>query len=106
MSGIWADDMTEDDVKYTLRADDKACSLGLLRTAVFPAKELPEWANTVARRLKAMDIPVKRIKEIIEAMEIDRRAKVREELRAKTGMTCPRTEFDEHLADMLNRFDK
>ena len=91
------------DVKYTLKADDKACSIGMLRSSVgFPDTSLPVWANTVAKRMMDMGITNRvHIKNIIEEMEKERRRKFRAEL----GSGVPITEFDEHLADLFNRFE-
>ena len=83
------------------RYDKQGMSLGMLRTSMgFPDDALPLWANTAAKRLIDMGVSVSRIKEILTEMEINRRNKVREQF----GSKVPVTEFDEHLADLLNRF--
>lgn len=79
---------------------DEAVSIGMLRGVVsWPAEEMPEWANTVARRMQSSGVGHQRIVEIIEEMEKARRARVRKSLG-----NPPITQFDAHLADMLNRF--
>lgn len=80
---------------------DVAVSIGMLRSVTrWPSPDMPDWANTAARRMLASGVIHHRVGEIIEEMEKVRRA----EFRKKIGVTQV-TEFDEHLADLFNRFN-
>jgi hypothetical protein len=76
-----------------------ALSIGLLRTCCsFPDGALPAWANLAAKRMYNIGITFYQIRNILEEMEISRRARVREQ----TGIHAPITEFEVHLAYLLN----
>ena len=74
-----------------------AVSIGMLRyVASWPAVGMPEWANTVARRMLDQGVTPIRVKEVIAEMERVRRVTARRLL--KTDVT----EADIQFAKILN----